>query len=208
MAYGFLFLELLAAIFATIHFKKYAFSKERYFLYFLWFTFVMDSIGVVSKAISGEELTWLYAIFTPTCYIFYFIWYYRVLQRKMFKRTTIAFTVVFIIISLLTYIFPNELTGKGYAFVTGAIGLLVLTFFHFYQLLNSDEVLIVKYKLSFWISTALLLFYMGIIPLILLASYLDIKGTSNAIILLTLNVILYGCYVIGFIWTKKEYNRF
>jgi signal transduction histidine kinase len=116
-------------------------------------------------------------------------------------------SVIFIAMTIITLTIPG-LGGQGYAFAIGAIGILMLTFFHFYQLLNGDEVLNVKYKLSFWISTALLLFYLGSIPLILLSKYMDIRALSCNIILLSLNIILNGCYIIGFIWTKKKYNRF
>ncbi len=200
-------LELLAAIFAIIFFKKYVRSNERYFLFFLWFTFIMDATGVVRTQVFSLESKLLYSIFTMTGFLFYFYWYYIILKTKIFKRVALLSTTLFIVITVITYVFP-ELQEQGYAFVTASISLLVLTFFHFYQLLTGDDVLIVKYKLSFWISTALLLFYIGILPLMLLAEYIEINGMSYNIILLSLNVILYGCYIIGFIWTKKEYNRF
>ena len=108
----------------------------------------------------------------------------------------------------LAYVLPEEFKNQGYAFVVGSLGLLVLILFHFYQLLNSNEVLIIKHKLSFWISTGLLLFYVGIIPLVLLTKTFAISTLSRNVILISLNIILYGCYIIGFIWTKKKYNRF
>ncbi|MEL6810923.1 MAG: hypothetical protein AAFP76_06270 [Bacteroidota bacterium] len=200
-------IELVAAIFATIHFEKYARSNEKYFLYFLWFTFIMDATGIMLNEFTTIETTVWYNVFTPIVLLFYFYWYYSILKSKSFKQMAILSATLFIGMTVLTYIFP-KLSGQGYAFVIGVIGLLVLTFFHFYQLLRGDEVLVVKYKLSFWISTALLLFYIGILPLMLLAKYIEINGSNYNIILVSLNVILYGCYIIGFIWTKKKYNRF
>ena len=198
--------EFVAAFYATVHYKKYRASNERYFMLFLWYTFAIDFTGVMLRSFSIDN-GWLYNIFTITSFLFYFYWYYSVLKRNAFKSITIVAALLFLGMTLLTYIVPG-LSGQGYAFVTGATGLLILTVFNHYQLLKGDEVLILKYKLSFWISTALLLFYMGIIPFALLSKYLDMQGGTNSIILLTLNIILYGCYIIGFIWTKKEYNRF
>lgn len=197
----------MAAIFATLFYNKYVDSNEKYFLFFLWFTFAIDVTGVIRDQIFSMKSTLLYSIFVIVSFLFYFYWYYTVLKSKIFKLMAVLSAVLFIGITLVTQIVPNS-EGQGYAFVTGAIGLLVLTFFHFYQLLTGDEVLIVKYKLSFWISTALLLFYIGILPLMLLAEHIEIKGMNYTIILLSLNIILYGCYIIGFIWTKKKYNRF
>ena len=200
-------IELTAAIFATLFYSKYVDSNEKYFLFFLWFTFTIDLTGVIRDQIFSMKSTLLYSIFVIVSFLFYFYWYYTVLKSKIFRLMAVLSAVLFIGITLVTQIVPDS-EGQGYAFVTGTIGLLVLTFFHFYQLLTGDEVLIVKYKLSFWISTALLLFYIGILPLMLLAEHIEIKGMNYTIILLSLNIILYGCYIIGFIWTKKKYNRF
>lgn len=200
-------IELIAALFATYHLRKYYSSNERYFFYFLWFTFLMDFTGVVRDQFFGLKSTELYNVFAIVGFLFYFYWYYTVLKSKKFKSVALISALLYIGITVLTYIYP-QYSGQGYAFVTAAIGLLVLTFLHFYQLLTGDEVLIVKYKLSFWISTALLLFYIGILPLMLLAEYIEIKGMNYMLVLLSLNITLYGCYIIGFIWTKKQYNRF
>ena len=201
-------LELVAAVVATRTFKKYKLSNEKYFFHFLWYTFLVELLALVLQNIFEINASLLYAVFTFTSFMFYFGWYYRVLERKVFKGLVVGFAILYAIIHIVAMV-PGWFDGpKSYAFATGSISLLILTLLHFYQLLKSDEVLIVKHKLSFWISTALLLFYIGIIPLILLASYLDIDGGNYKTILLILNVVLYGCYIIGFLWTKKEYNRF
>jgi hypothetical protein len=203
-----LLLELLAAVIASVTYKKYSESNEKYFLYFLWYTLLVELTGdLVGYAFSADNF-WLYNGFTITSFLFYFYWYYNILKRKRFKRTIVVFTVVFLLVAIYSLIYEDWSQYHSYTFITGASFVLVLTLFHFYKLLNSDEVLIVKYKLSFWISTALLLFYMGMIPLMFLTVYADLNDVSYLIIMLSMNLILYGCYIIGFLWTKKAYNRF
>ena len=199
-------IELLASIVATLHFRKYQFSTEKWFLYFLWYTFLIDTTGLILQIFSLSSF-WLYNIFTISSFLFFYFWYYTVLQSKRFKNLVRLLTLFYLITVLLTNAFET-LSNQGYAFFIGAIFLLLLILMHFNQLLNSNEVVIIKYKLSFWISTALLLFYIGILPLMLLGKYIDVKGEYFNVILLSLNVILYGCYIIGFIWTKQKYNRF
>ncbi len=201
-------LELLAAIIATVHFKKYSFSTEKFFLYFLWYTFALEVTGAILGYVFEVKNIWLYNAFTITSFLFYFYWYHTILKRKIFKNIVIVFSIIFTVIAIVNLVYQSWLEYHMYTLIAGALFVLVLTIFHFYQLLNSDEVLIVKYKLSFWISTALLLFYMGIIPLFSLSGYIKFRGLSYLLILLSLNIILYGCYIIGFIWTKKKYNRF
>ena len=57
-------LELVAAIMALIHYKKYVNSSERYFLHFLWVTFFIDAIlGPLSIFLEFDN-TWLYYGYT------------------------------------------------------------------------------------------------------------------------------------------------
>ena len=208
MFYIFPSIQLIAAIVGVWNYNKLTLPREKYFILLLWFTFVVELLRLLLNDLFSIDFTLGHEIYSIISFLFYFYWYYNVLERRFSKIVTITFTIAFLVTTGLAYLFPVELGGKGYAFVTGATGLLVLTFFHFYQLLKSDEVLVVKYKLSFWVSTALLLFYMGILPLILLAGFLEIKGSNYTIILICLNLILYGCYIIGFLWMKKKYSGF
>jgi len=202
------FLELFTAVVALLTFWKYRSSNERYFLIFLWYTFLVEVIGALMGDVFYIDNSSVYNTFTITSMLFYFYWYHSILKKAVFKRVTIAFTIIFLLVAALNFVFENWNTYHKYSFFCGAFFILILTIFHFQQLLNSNEVLIVKYKLSFWISTALLLFYMGMIPLFFLIEYTGIRGLSYRIILISLNLMLYGCYNIGFLWTKKEYNRF
>ena len=197
-------LEFIAALVATVCFKKYRKSSEKYWLYFLWFTFLIEVFGASLKPNYPIGVSWIYSIFSIASVIFYFFWYYQILKTKQLRIVVVVFASLFSLMTTLAYIFPDELKNQGYAFVVGSLGILTLTLCHFYRLLNSDEVLIIKHKLSFWISTGLLLFYVGIIPLVLLTKALVISPLSRILILISLNLILYGCYVIGFIWTKKK----
>ena len=201
-------LQFIAAVVATVCFKKYRNSSEKYFIYFLWFTFLIEMTAAIIKSNYPVTVTWLYNLYSFVSVVFYFYWYYVILKAKYIRIVVIVITGLFVLMTTLAYVLPEEFKNQGYAFVVGSIGLLVLILFHFYQLLNSNEVLIIKHKLSFWISTGLLLFYVGIIPLVLLTKTLAISPLSEVIILISLNIILYGCYIIGFIWTKKKYNRF
>ncbi len=201
-------LEFIAAIVATVYFKKYRKSSEKYWLYFLWFTFLIEVFGASLKPNYPIGVSWIYSIFSIASVIFYFFWYYQILKTKQLRIVVVVFASLFSLMTTLAYIFPDELKNQGYAFVVGSLGILTLTLCHFYRLLNSDEVLIIKHKLSFWISTGLLLFYVGIIPLVILTKILVVSPLSRILIFISLNLILYGCYVIGFIWTKKKYNRF
>lgn len=203
------FLELVAAIIATVQFKKYNETMEKYFLYFLWFTFVVDVAGRIMGQIFIVNNYWLLNGYMLISFLFYFYWYASILQSKIIKRTILSFAIILGAISIGNFIVAKWTGYHKFTFLTGAILTMVCAVFHFRQLLYGDEVLILKHKLSFWISTGLLLFNMGMLPLMLLSDYFDFLGSRFYIVtIISLNVILYGCYIIGFQWTKEKYNRF
>jgi hypothetical protein len=93
-------------------------------------------------------------------------------------------------------------------FVFGAIVNLTASIAYFLQLLGSREIIHVKYKLSFWIATGLLLFNICMIPFFMFSELLSSREFLYCIILVSLNAILYTCYSVGFLWNKKEYNQY
>ncbi len=201
--------ELAAAIMATIHSKKYWNSNERYFLHFLWFTVFIEVLAGLLSDFFHRESYWVYNLYMIVSFLYFFYWYYYILRSKTLKRTVLIFAVIFLCMVFWDFNLHEEPGYQEYTFVTGAFLTMICTVFHFRQLLYSDEVLILKHKLSFWISTGLLLFNMGMIPLMLLSDYFDfVTNRYYLITIISLNAILYGCYIIGFQWAKEKYNRF
>ncbi|GAA3629992.1 hypothetical protein [Flavivirga jejuensis] len=200
-------LEFIAALVALIHYEKYVNSSERYFLHFLWGTFFVDAILGPSSRFFEIDSTWLYYGYTGISFLFYYWWYYTILKEKLYKKIIIVLSIIYIILYIIN---STNFEFHQYSFVIGTSFALVLAGFHLHQLFNSDHILKIKYKLSFWITTALLLFNIGVIPTILLSKYFNIYANNSvfSIILFFLNIVLYGPYILGFIWTKKKYNHF
>ncbi|RKN82633.1 hypothetical protein [Ulvibacterium marinum] len=208
LTYVIVLLELLSAIFAIINYKSYKDSKEKYFLYFLSFTFLADFTGSLLGDFFGVNSYWLYNLYMVISFLFFYYWYGSILNEVKHRTVVGLFTIIFLGVAIWNFVFESWELYHKYTFVAGAFFTLVCAIFHFWQLLNSDEVLEVKYKLSFWISTGLLLFNMGMIPFMLLSEYFDFSSNAYYIfIIIGLNLILYGCYSIGFLWTKEKYNR-
>ena len=55
-------LELMAAVTATVLYDKYKDAPEKYFLYFLWYTFLVEVIGAILKRYFGI-LVWFFPFF-------------------------------------------------------------------------------------------------------------------------------------------------
>lgn len=204
-------LELAAAITALINYEKYKFSTEKYFLHFLWFVFFLDLLCGVLVDFFSVNIYVIYNMYIGFCFLFYFKWYHSILSQKLNKKFALLFSILFTIALIVNFILNSNNQYLDYSFVLGSIFIVVLTGLYFYQLANTDNILAIKFKLSFWIALAIILFHVGMIPFMLLSKYFNVAiGGSKTfiIILINLNIILYGCYITGFIWTKKKYNHF
>lgn len=203
-------LQLITAIIALKSYKKYKFSNEKYFLPFIWVTFVFDFTSGIIADFFLINIYWMYNLYIGISILFYFYWYYLILEYNLNKKLVLLFSFIFTIVFFVNFINNRANEFLVYGFVTGAIFIVILTGFYMYQIINSENTSSIKYKLSFWIALALILFYVGMVPFMLLSRYFNVWGDSITffIILLCLNVILYGCYNIGFLWTKKKYNHF
>lgn len=199
---------MATAILATLNLKKYITSTEKYFVYFLWFTIIVEIVGVVMRDFFEIANLSVYNFYMLASFLFFLYWYRSILKRSLLKWIVGVFALFFSVVAIWNMATQSWGVYHKYTFVTGALFTLICAIFHFWQLLNSDEILEVKYKLSFWISTGLLLFNMGMIPFMLLSEYFNFRGNAYYIfIIIGLNLILYGCYSIGFLWTKEKYNR-
>jgi len=196
-------LELATALVATIHYKKYKNTKEKYFLYFLWFTFITDFFGSVIVAYCFKtNSAFIYNIYKITAFSFLLYWYYTIINNK----NNIVYLIFVYLFSLAFSIAYEPFFGSVQKtnFVVGALLLVICSLIYFSEMLKSNKVFNLKIRLSFWITMGTLLFYIGIIPLILMNNYLKIQYLSFNIILAILNSILYSSYIIGFVWMKKK----
>lgn len=114
-------LELLAAIIATITYKKYRYTPSQYFLYLLWFTIFIELmaqmiflnakdhfnygeswlVGVFNNILPVDYLkfnNWLFNILSIVTYTFYLLYFLLLVKAEKFKKTIKLFVFLFILI--------------------------------------------------------------------------------------------------------------
>jgi len=196
-------LELLVAILATITWKKYKNTPERNFIYYLWVTIIVEAPLFALLAYYYEVPPhWLYNLYYLFCFYFILNWFYRILKIELIKYLSYGVLVVFIL-NFFTQNFEDE--HFFFQYMYGAVSILIASTFYYINLLKSNDIFHLRYKLSFWITTGFLLFYIGMIPVQLLPniSTIEYRNEYSDIILIALNVILYGCFITGLLLTKN-----
>jgi hypothetical protein len=110
----------------------------------------------------------------------------------------------FIIVAVLDFIFQDWQTTNKYTFICGAFIIIISSLLYFSELLKSDKILYLKSELGFWIAIGLLLFNVGFVPIEIFKDTFNSISETRIVITICLNIILYTCYSLGFIWVRKE----
>ncbi|MEX0274444.1 MAG: hypothetical protein AB3N16_08705 [Flavobacteriaceae bacterium] len=117
-------------------------------------------------------------------------------------------TVIFLVVWIVDNVTLDEQNLQKYSFLTVALITIFFAVLNFRQLLQSDETIKIRGGIDFWVAAGLLLFNMGMVPFMLLSTYFHFRDSPYYVVtIIVLNLILYGCYTIGFVWSKEKYNR-
>lgn len=204
-----IYVEILTAIVASIYFYKYKNSQLKYFLLFLWYIVINESIGKYYIDVIGRQFFEIYNIYVFIKFNFLFFIYWSFLRKKKYKRLTKVFAILFTIVYAIdvTYLenFSQEL--MSYSFMIGSSFLIIVIFFYYIEILNSEKVFNITKDILFWISLGVLLFNLGNIPWFIVRKYFLQIFIDNTSILIVLSrcllYILNFCFIIGFIWGHK-----
>lgn len=215
---------LLAAIVATITYKKYRHTPSRCFLYFLWFTIFIELFGSIAYLYAYNCENWLiqlligvipenylrhndwiyniYLIITFNIYLYYFL---MLVKTEKLKKIICLFIFCFAIICIYS-IFSFENFHSAYYILiegSGPLFLLVAAIFYFIDIFKSDDVLVFNKTLPFWIAAGALIFYLTTAPMFIFPYQLRRSSEITDYILFSANILLYSFFIIGFLIIPK-----
>ena len=194
----------IALISAIVFWKYYKYSLQRYFPHLLVLILVTEILSTTLKEfITGFNASPLYNILSIISIYFYLIWFFLILKKSNLIKIGIYIFSASIIFSIFKYSFLSEIYKTMW--FTGAILILIASVIYYNILLKDDNLLYYKSNQTFWISSGLLIFYIGYLPLLLFFSYGYIKSNSlyYRIPVLLLNFALYGSFAKSFICSKN-----
>lgn len=229
-------LLFFSVVLATITYKGYKGTPNRFFLWFLWLTVLVEcfglfqyyyykdcSIGImpyimnlIYKGYLPElyliKNAWLYNSYRMVIYPLY-IYYYYLLIKSSKKRVLLKYLLLLcIVISLIDIIINNNVFISEKLMMTPIVGglfILISSTVFLMEVLKSDELLSFHKTLPFWVTFGALIFYLTTIPIFMFKEYLKEFNsyTTYTSILYFSNYFLYGCFITGFIVNAIEYNK-
>lgn len=212
-------LELIAAFSGFYYLEKNNNSKLRYFVYFLVITVFVDALGSYTsfeflrpeKDSLFYQNYWLFNIYITGSLFFYISFYRNILTTKKLKKALMYLMVISFFVVIYNIYKGGDIffkTNLKYNFIWTTFSVFICVSFYFYELLISDKVLNFYKSSLFYISIGLMIWWLVFPPMIFYMPYyktiypevVQVRG----IILLVLNIYLYGCYIIGFLWGKEN----
>ncbi len=215
-------MELLSASIGLCYLKKYRESWSRYFVFFLCFTFLFELMGFLTTQISDDFLSflmgtnfeknhWLYNPFIIFNFLFYFLFFTAKLESTKIKSAFKYLAVFYLGTSVLNLIISDFFFSKisSYSFIVGSIFLLISVLYYFFEVLQSDNILIFKSSFAFYVAVGALVFHLCVSPLVIYSIYLTEASNPvfvkiNVYIFTIANIFMYTCYSIGFVVCSKE----
>ena len=201
-------LEFISVIVAFVFTPKIKNTKLSYFSYYLLYVFLTETIGAYILHIGYKNNLIVYDIYTYVEQVYFYYIFYNYIQHRIAKRIIVGF-VVFLHLTYLYNIFilhDNYPIYPSNAFIINQIFLIITIFYFLIEFFLSERGLQATNYLIFWISVAILFYYITFLPLdTVLRSFssdsTQLIGKMRTVIV----VILYSIYSFGFIWSKEKY---
>lgn len=192
------FFQGAAFLAAILYWNKYKTTTQRYFVYFLAYVVVHETMGYFV----GSNNLYIYNVYIILSFAFYLFWFYLILKHK---RMIIALSIVFFISVCIAVLFENFWNDLWkIPSITGTIIVLINSTLFYRSLLNKAEVVDYQKSQEFWIVTGLLIFYIAFLPILMFWRFIDNTSLPFRIIITVLNIILSGCFIMSFLCLRKK----
>lgn len=220
------YLEIVCLICALVTFKYYRKTPDIYIAYILVITCFIETLGFFnyhfpdSVFIKGvtyvfgvrliDENLWLYNLGMIFTFLFYIIYYYKMVDSLKHKFYLRIIFIIYVILSAIDILIHwNEITVSylSYSRIIGSLLLFVCAIFYLNEVFNSNKILNFFKTLPFWITIGSLIFYLTTIPIVIYSSKLNFSHTVYIMILVLSNYFLYGCFIAGFIINAYQQGK-
>jgi len=173
-------MQFLAAITGSFYFYKYRDSFLKYFLLFLWVTFLVEiSAHLVRRFDIIDSNVIIYNIYCVASFLYLFSLYTITINDKRKKSVLKIASILYILVLIVAGFYENYLTElQTISYIFAELVLILGIGFYLVEILKSEKALFANKSLLFWISLGFLLFSAGTIPFTMVTSYYVIEGSG------------------------------
>lgn len=203
------FLELLCAIIASICFFKYNSTSLKFVLIYLWLVCITEfSAKYLTLQLPNNVLLYNFLSLIEFC-IFSYI-FYKELKIIFFRKVIFISVFIFSICLFIDIFYTGNPVESFLSLAYGCSSILLSLYccFYFYYVAQTEKILNLYQILFSWICIGLLVYHLCNLPITVLSNQLhSINENDNLLSILALSgMLMYICFITGFLWSKKEYN--
>ncbi len=204
------YLALLAGLVGLLFFHKLPSNKAKSLLVLIFFSFLTEFVGMNLTRWTGWINYCVYNFYILVSLSYYLFLLKHLLAHISHRRTANFFLIVFFLFYLTNLIFIQKDISATftYSFAIGVIFVLILACLYLVEIFNSKKILNFRKSIFFWFILGVLLLHVPYLPFMLAIDWFLIESNESiySLVLFILNVLMYGCFIIGFIWSEKKYN--
>jgi hypothetical protein len=200
-------ISIVVMILMIIKYRKTGKENLFFFIGYLLFSLI-DIFCYFYFALKSLPTDIFYVIgFLMVVFFLYLLYYYHLLYVPLLKKIQMFILGLFVLnIAVMFYTEDDLLHHFSFNMLYVDILLLLFSIILFlYQTFNSDKILEIKNYLPFWISVALLIFFIGSIPIFFFRT--TVSENIYFFILFMLNLISNSILILGLVWNKQDRNR-
>lgn len=209
----------IAALLSLYRYRKYFNTPLKYLPILFAYTFFNELLGIIIlknehfSLFAGKQYSYynmvIYNIYSIIFYLYFFYVFRFYIENRKIKKIIGYGSILFLGVAFINPFFYDFIKeAQTYTYVFGGLMLICCSFSYFVQLRDPARVFSINKDLLFWLSLGLFTFYMGYLPIKVHRYFNAINGLSEYIHLrkihLTLIIIMYSCFIIGFIRMRRR----
>lgn len=190
----------LSAIISFWRWKELKLGNLIYFPFYMLFVVLIEVCSHFNGISSIDKL--LYTLFDIVTYLFFISWFYKILS----KNKLVVLLGICYVISLIFSLILEDITGElKIQSTVGTMIMFLLSILFYTSLIKSNQLIDFIRLPAFWIVTGILIFTLGYLP-ITFSLTRDFLPSRNVVylILVVVNVLLYGFFSIAFLCPQKR----
>lgn len=206
-------LELAAFVTGLLFWHKIKNSYWRWFPYYLGIILLIELTAEFFSYYLGNFKV-NQVIYRFVGIPFEFLFFFGIFRQYFKKTSKETWPVVAMVVYLgcwiadLFYIGEMKLFFDSFSYTIGNILLLILLLMFFIQFINSDEILLYKSSMMFWVCLGLMVFYVGTLPFYGLRTTLYKQYRQLFYVYwytqYVLNYLMYILFIISFAWGRPK----
>ncbi len=200
-------------------YPKYFDSRLKYLPIIFFYTLLNELLGYLINSYEEFSLisadayhnyNWLiYNIYMLVFYL-YFYYIFRFYIEDLKQKRNILYGAIFFLIVCITNAFIDDFSKlpQVYSYITGGLVLIYCSILYLKKFFALKKFFTTKENLLFWLSTGLIVFYAGYLPIKVIRYIHTIHETPNPPIVKRIHFILiivsYLCFIIGFLRMRRR----